>query len=158
MTYLHFLNFYSIHLLNFLYDIHVLSFRTYILSCLNVNSNWTFIKICIGHLLYARHWIKCYGNNPCPQENLNAGSLQNRTCIMMVTICQLCLLCLTIQESNNHLLRKLVCYEMTYTCLSPSVLSSTYLPEVLEYVSILFKNGMYVFSFTLKVFWYNIIL
>lgn len=77
---------------------------------------------------------------------------------MMVTICQLCLLCLTIQESNNHLLRKLVCFEMTYTCLSPSVVSCTYLPEVLEYVSIPFKNGMYVFSFTLKVFWYNIIL
>ena len=87
---------------------------------------------------------------------------------MMVTICQLCLLCLTIQESNNHLLRKLVCYEMTYTCLSPSTylpevleyvsILFKNLPEVLEYVSILFKNGMYVFSFTLKVFWYNIIL
>ena len=57
---------------------------------------------------------------------------------------------------------------MTYTCLSPSTylpevleyvsILFKNLPEVLEYVSILFKNGMYVFSFTLKVFWYNIIL
>lgn len=81
---------------------------------------------------------------------------------MMVTVCQLCLLCLTLQESNNHLPRKLICYEMTYMCLSPSILSTPSCqghPLIyLEYVSVLFKNGMYMFSFALKIFWYRIIL